>query len=296
MEPYFTTLSLVAFIAFVFFYKKQTQYYKNMMDSVNDIILIYKDKSMIEMNKSFYNFFEDDKKCISEFFLDEDGYLQKNMDGVYWLDYLKENNHCKIVVHQDNKRYFNISIKALNSSKIKTVVVLSEITQEVNKTKELEQLVITDLLTKVGNHHHAEDELVHEVSKSKRHDYPLSLVLMDIDDFKEINLQYTHEMGDKVLVEYASLIASVLRDEDIFCRISDKEFFLILPENSLDNARKTAEKIRMNIEMHHKVLPITMSFGVIEYNKDEDKELNFKRLKLAHDKAKINGKNRVEIL
>lgn len=152
--------------------------------------------------------------------------------------------------------------------------------------KEFDAFIMQDLLTGVGNRNYAKISLGHELSQAKRHDYPLSLVLMDIDSFKDINQKHTHEKGDEILIEYSKLISEVIREGDIFCRISGDEFLLILPDDSLDDARKTAEKIRMTIQMHQQYIPVSMTFGVIEYNKNNTEEENFQRLQSAHTKAK----------
>ena len=121
------------------------------------------------------------------------------------------------------------------------------------------------------------------------------MIIFDVDYFKKVNDIHGHDVGDKVLVEYTRLIGIHLRDSDIFCRIGGEEFALILPHTSKAGAYKLADKLRIIVQEHKIVLPITMSFGVVEYKKGEDLEFTFKRADEALYEAKHNGRNRVVV-
>ena len=111
---------------------------------------------------------------------------------------------------------------------------------------------------------------------AKRYGNNLSIVMLDIDHFKNINDNYGHDIGDTVLVEYTKLISSNLRESDIFSRTGGEEFMIILPHSDIENASNIAEKLRKKIENHKLTVPITMSLGVTEYIKDEDEETYIK--------------------
>ncbi len=134
-----------------------------------------------------------------------------------------------------------------------------------------------------------------EVHRAKRYKHPFSLIMLDIDYFKQVNDKYGHTVGDEVLVEYTKLIGSLLREGDTFSRIGGEEFIIILPYAKIEEAQKIAEKLRVKIESFKKVLPITMSFGVVEYIMGEDIELIFKRVDDALYKAKDSGRNIVVV-
>jgi diguanylate cyclase (GGDEF)-like protein len=87
----------------------------------------------------------------------------------------------------------------------------------------------------------------------------------------------------------------MLRENDIFCRIGGEEFVLLLPHVGLEDAKVTAEKIRTFVESWKKVVPITMSFGVVEYIQGESEDGLFKRADEALYSAKEQGRNRVVI-
>ena len=119
--------------------------------------------------------------------------------------------------------------------------------------------------------------------------------MLDIDYFKEVNDKHGHGIGDEVLVEYTKLVLSHLRDADVFCRIGGEEFMIILPHTAKHEAQKIAEKLRILIEDYKKIIPITVSFGVVEYVLGEDIELICKRADDALYKAKDRGRNRVVV-
>ena len=87
----------------------------------------------------------------------------------------------------------------------------------------------------------------------------------------------------------------MLRDEDSFCIIGGEEFSIILPHIDKGKAYKVAEKLRTSVETCHKVIPITMSFGVVEYVMGEDSDSTFKRADQALYKAKEAGRNKVKV-
>jgi len=296
----------IILVMFLFYrYRIQQQYYKSIIDSSTNIVVVNNKKTLILANKMFFKYFdmfssaEDFKKrnyCLCEFFVDDDGYLKKEMNGLYWVDYLlkldNENYKVKLKI-LDKLYYFSISASEINGSDEHYSIILSDITIEENYKKELELLSVTDTLTNIGNRRYFYRKMSHEINRVKRYNYSLSLIMFDIDFFKKVNDTYGHDVGDKVLIEYTKLISEQLRDEDIFCRIGGEEFIVILPHLELENGIKVAEKLRKAVEDYKKVVPITMSFGVVEYLEDEDIDLIFKRSDEALYKAKDNGRNMV---
>jgi diguanylate cyclase (GGDEF)-like protein len=113
--------------------------------------------------------------------------------------------------------------------------------------------------------------------------------------FKAVNDKYGHDVGDNVLKEYTKIISSLLRSSDIFCRIGGEEFVIILPHTNIENAKSIAQKLRITVESSKVIIPITISFGVVEYKKGENLDSIFKRVDNALYKAKKSGRNRVEV-
>ncbi len=152
-------------------------------------------------------------------------------------------------------------------------------------------MIITDSLTGIGNRRYFHQKIEEEIQHAQRYKHSFSLIMLDIDFFKQVNDKYGHSVGDEVLIEYTKLISSLLRKGDIFSRFGGEEFMIILPYASKNQAQKIAEKLRTEIELSQKIIPITMSFGVVEYVAGEDSEFILKRVDDALYKAKDSGRN-----
>ena len=301
-------LIMAVIVANIFYLrnKKQKKYYKNIIDSSSNIVVVVDKNSIIDVNKTFFKYFhkyknlEDFKaehNSISDFFIQEEGYIFKNIDGMNWLEYLIENpykNQVKIV-YDKKEYYFTIGVSLISAEDEHYSAIFSDITKEKLYQKKLEYTNITDSLTKIRNRYYYNEQIKKESSNAVRYSYPLSLIIFDVDYFKRINDEYGHDVGDKVLVEYTALISSYLRKGDIFCRIGGEEFALILPHTNKEDAYKIAQKLRVSIQEHKNIVAVTMSFGVVEYIKGEDLELTFKRADEALYEAKDAGRNMVVI-
>lgn len=114
----------------------------------------------------------------------------------------------------------------------------------------LRGMAFRDSLTGLYTHRYFYDQLVHEVERSLRYGHPLSLLMIDLDRFKELNDTYGHLMGDKLLKLVADTITSCVRGSDIVGRYGGDEFVVILPDTKLDEARAVAEKLRAAVRGH----------------------------------------------
>ena len=134
--------------------------------------------------------------------------------------------------------------------------------------KKFRNLAVVDSLTGLYNRHHFYQIGQQEVERSQRFDLPLSLLMMDIDHYKDINDTYGHRVGDHVLTLLGELIAQELRKIDIACRYGGEEFVILLPETGLDKARSAAERLRKKImdqkvDYEGKSIQVTASFGIV---------------------------------
>lgn len=138
--------------------------------------------------------------------------------------------------------------------------------------------------------------LAKEIGRSARHTQSLSLLIIDIDDFKLINDRHGHPMGDEVIKNFARLTVNELRDHDILCRYGGEEFAVLLPNIGLDDAIVVAERIRAGFENFalEGMSPATVSIGVVSARngKAEMGQL-IERADRALYAAKKLGKNRV---
>lgn len=162
------------------------------------------------------------------------------------------------------------------------------------------ELAFRDGLTSIYNHRFFQDAMDREFMRAKRYSRKLSLILLDVDDFKNINDVYGHTVGDLALINISKLLESTVRVTDVVARYGGEEFVVILPETDLENAAAVAENLRVGIEnlttvVDQQVVKLTVSLGVTSY--DAVKNKNKQSLISIADKAlyiaKDSGKNRV---
>jgi len=163
--------------------------------------------------------------------------------------------------------------------------------------EEIERLATTDKLTQAYNRAKFDEIIEREIERSWRHNRPLSLLMFDIDHFKQVNDTYGHAVGDCVLKTMAELVRKNMRKIDCFVRWGGEEFMIIASETDLKTAGNTAERIRKIIESYRfdEAGKITVSFGVTQFGKDDTVDTFVKRADDALYKAKANGRNRVEV-
>lgn len=141
-----------------------------------------------------------------------------------------------------------------------------------------------------------------EMDRYHRHETPLSLLMMDLDKFKQINDQLGHDAGDALLCRFVAIAGTVLHKEDIFCRFGGEEFVALLPNTSAKHALVAAEKLRRAFAADSAVtatanadLPITVSIGIAELRVDDGIENLLSRADVALYIAKKNGRNCCEL-
>ncbi len=169
--------------------------------------------------------------------------------------------------------------------------------EELERANEaLEQLSITDGLTRLHNHRFFQDQFAREVKRVKRTGMPLCLVLIDIDDFKSLNDHLGHAAGDAALKQIAEVMSTVLRDTDVLCRYGGEEFALLSPQTDLPGATALAERVRGAVaESEYEIadpggpVRITVSIGVAEFSQSTGD--TFKAADRALYDAKAAGKN-----
>jgi diguanylate cyclase (GGDEF)-like protein len=142
---------------------------------------------------------------------------------------------------------------------------------------QMEELATKDGLTKLYNHSHFQEILANEIEKADRYDRELSLLMMDIDNFKDFNDTYGHPVGDEVLKELARLLKEEARGPDVVARYGGEEFVVILPETDIKGAVKMGQRLNkaikdMVVEYDDLELKVTVSIGASVYSESKSQK------------------------
>ncbi len=178
--------------------------------------------------------------------------------------------------------------------------LLEELESLRRENAELKEALRTDMLTGLFNYRHLLEALDWEMERTRRTRMPTSMVMIDLDHFKQINDTWGHEIGNRALRQVAAIIHDSLRKMDIPCRFGGEEFAIILPGTTLSQAIGVAERIRSSIEsqpLQHgdELITITASFGVELYRTEMQLSVDeFIHLTDGYlYQAKQNGRNQV---
>ena len=170
------------------------------------------------------------------------------------------------------------------------------------RATEFQLMSITDSLTGLPNRRYLEERLAEELNRSKRYDYPMSFLMIDIDDFKAYNDKNGHQAGDVALQITAHCLKGALRAEDVASRYGGEEFCILLPQTGMVEAGVIADRIRHRVSTtefpHGKAQPlgrVTISVGVSTFTKNIDTPENvIAAADRALYQAKSLGKDRIE--
>lgn len=281
----------------------QERYIKTILDSQKNIVVVTDGKALVFANQAFYDYFgynsldkfRDEHSCICDFFEsgESNEFLQPKIDGLLWTDYLIQYNmkeqKVKMTVGEQTS-IFTVHAKRMEyAGEIRHVVVFTDITK-------LNQLATQDVLTQVANRFQFDNVLEHSISLAQRYGRTLSILLIDIDFFKEVNDTYGHLIGDEVLKKLAYTLSEGIRKSDVIARWGGEEFVILLPDSELSSALKLAETLRVKVaetDFEPVVKQITCSIGVARWNEGENSDQLLKRVDEKLYTAKENGRNRV---
>lgn len=167
--------------------------------------------------------------------------------------------------------------------------------EERNRRKLTEFLAITDELTGLHNRHFLEQNIKSVMDRSDRYDETVSLIMFDLDHFKQVNDTWGHPVGDAVLKQTAHVARKLIRSSDLLIRFGGEEFLLLMPHTNVSGATAAAEKIRNSLAGfdHADAGRVTASFGIAEKTRYESFESWYARADEALYDAKQSGRNRV---
>ncbi|MBU0673453.1 MAG: GGDEF domain-containing protein [Proteobacteria bacterium] len=277
------------------------------------IVLIGKNMNIIRFNDGFLQLAEIDRETARTFTCSD---LFPNhhcgTDNCSILKVIKGEPHVEFETEKKRKdgsiRHYNITAtpyKGPGGELIGAVVYILDITERVRIKRELEQsrekyrtMSLVDELTGLFNKRHFNNTLSIEIDRADRYGMNLSLIMMDIDNFKIHNDTYGHDQGDLVLSRLGEIVAGSIRSCDTPCRYGGEEFTIILPETPGQNAETVAERVRAAMAAEpfqpnpDETVYKTLSLGIAEFQKGEKLAELLRRADQNLYKAKKSGKNR----
>lgn len=196
----------------------------------------------------------------------------------------------------DGKIYGEHDLELLNAIAPQFGVAVDRVMLK-GEAKQLVELSVTDDLTGLLNRRYLQPRLEEEIKRSNRYGYPMSFVLIDVDDFGKFNKDFGVLVGDDVLRQTVKSMTATLRGEDVAARYGGEEFCVLLPQTTLREAVAIAERMRQSVEkIDFPSRKITVSLGVTTFSHDiSTSETIIKSADDALRQAKLKGKNNVQI-
>lgn len=219
--------------------------------------------------------------------------IERNPDGsvARMIGAHRDIHASKLLLQQLERR--NHSLEQQVAERTAELVRLNEALQQ--KVEENRLLAETDALTGAASRYRLERALQLECERARRFHQPFTVIAMDVDNFKQINDCYGHNVGDQTLINIVALVRRHIREIDLLARWGGDEFMVLLPNTGREDALVVANKFQtlMASEPICPYGPATMSFGLAEYQPDEQKESLMVRADRALYQAKQLGKDQI---
>ncbi|BAK73285.1 GGDEF domain-containing protein [Arcobacter sp. L] len=305
-------IMLIIFISIIFvltiFFLSRIHTKKKLLDAVintSDDLIYYKDQRLkyIGCNDAFKRFankseneilgkddFDIFENKFAKIFRDNDlKVLRTNKMSIdeEWLEF-----DNKLLLFQSKKRPLKYS-----ETKIGILGVSRDITSLYEIQKKLEEQATVDELTKVYNRKSFNERLKEKIEMFRRYESNFCLALVDIDDFKKVNDNFGHDVGDEVLIKVCGIAKENIRNTDLIFRIGGEEFVILYPKTLIDEAFLSIEKIthiikNENIIKNHQ---ITLSVGLTQMKENDDEASIFKRIDDLMYISKKTGKDKITV-
>ncbi len=266
---------------------------KNGQECLDNVKLIVPDVILLDLNMPVLNGMETLKRLKSE--------LATSTIPVIMLTC--EDDEKNIVQAMDIGAHDYISkpmIYPVLAARMRSALRLRENQKQLSAANQnLAKIAYKDPLTDTYNRRYFASRSNDEFKKARRYKRHLSVIMLDVDHFKEVNDRYGHGMGDSALIEIAMMCRAQIRGEDFIGRMGGEEFCICCPETDLEGAIVLAERIRvatLNHAITHSddTCTCTISFGVTEiHNEDKDFDQMYERSDQLLYQAKEQGRNRV---
>jgi len=223
----------------------------------------------------------------------------KSHDFCDVFETLKENEHnenmeIELILNGNEKMYAIVtSVRIRFNNKDAVLIGLFDISKQKQCEETFKNMATKDNLTGLNNRYYFEERVNDKIEEAEKYGEPISMLMLDLDYFKNINDNYGHPVGDEVLKLTANTLKSVIRKSDYLFRVGGEEFVVLMPNTDIYAADIVAEKIRLSLEstVHSIAEKITASIGVAEKLKFEILEDWYKRVDKALYCAKEGGRN-----
>jgi len=174
----------------------------------------------------------------------------------------------------------------------------SEVTANRRLQKKLRSQANTDFLTSIANRREFFYQLNKEFERSRRYGHNFSVMMIDLDHFKQVNDKLGHIEGDIILQKFSKIIEKMIRTADIFARLGGEEFGVIVPNTSIEQASMLSQKMHKKLEDYFmgNTYMITISIGIAEFSTTDNINTLMQRADKALYQAKRKGRNRTEII
>ena len=265
--------------------KEKQQYLNSLFDINPNITYVLKNNTLELVNKAFLDFTQTHS-------LDDFLHQHKSVSDFFKQDERSQiNSKNRIVVFKNSAEYIFVSSTQdlLVNSISRKLVTLDNITEH-------EKLAQTDKLTSIYNRVKLDEELLYNFNSYIRYKSIYTVIMIDIDHFKNVNDTYGHTVGDDVLKKVSAIMKENIRVTDILGRWGGEEFMIISPNTELNGAYTLAENIRIEVEKtkFQKVNSITISLGISQINASLSQKDVIIKADEALYRAKNGGRNRVE--
>jgi len=266
---------------------------------VNEKELLIAYRNIINMFENGYVSDVDFLENINVISKNENSYI-KDMDEIVSL-YEKDINEKVLFAENFEDILFHLTFLALILIVFFVILPakkhLDKIFEDIKESREAAEnfrnIAIKDNLTGLFNRYYFDLRAQDEIAISDRYDEPLTMMMLDLDHFKNINDTWGHPAGDEVLKKTAEILGSVIRKSDFVFRVGGEEFVVLMPKAEIGNAMAVAEKIRKAIENteYNIAEKVTISIGVSQKQKSETLESWYSRTDKALYYAKESGRN-----
>jgi len=291
--------------------EKQNSFLREVLDLNPNFVITTDGKRCSYLNESFKEFlrcsssedYVNKYKNISNVLVEKEDTFYNGKTPNEWIKETIESKEVNRVVvmkpmggSEEEEMTCLMNIKAV-PEKEEWLITFADVTSLEKERQIYRMLSQQDPLTKAYNRTKFFEEVERELDRVERYGQKLSLLMIDVDYFKEVNDKYGHLVGDIVLVELTQTIQKNIRKSDVFARYGGEEFALLMPMTNLDGASEKADIIRKAISSHNfkGCGNITCSFGVASYSHGDNVDSFVQKADIALYNAKESGRNKVQI-